>query len=269
MVRKLGLTRSQIARIVGDDPEAIRQFERLFASEDATSTELTAVAALAELGAYLPLAPPITGTPAVDTINFARFSSFVPTLGRMGWDAVSETLSLGLDGGALLRIGFDTLCNVGNTSGATLTRGTVVRFVGVTAGNVLDVEAFTADGTQSPNTVVGILPEDIADGEEGYAMVFGILDNVDTSAFAAGNTVYASSTTPGALTATAPALAVRVGTVLLVSSTEGQILVRAHNGAGLGLAAITAPAGGATVDAEARTAISAIIARLQQAGITL
>jgi len=269
MVRKLGLTRSQIARIVGDDPEAIRQFERLFASEDATSTELTAVAALAELGAYLPLAPPITGTPAVDTINFARFSSFVPTLGRMGWDAVSETLSLGLDGGALLRIGFDTLCNVGNTSGATLTRGTVVRFVGVTAGNVLDVEAFTADGTQSPNTVVGILPEDIADGEEGYAMVFGILDNVDTSAFAAGNTVYASSTTPGALTATAPALAVRVGTVLLVSSTEGQILVRAHNGAGLGLAAITAPAGGATIDAQARTAISAIIARLQQAGITL
>jgi len=169
----------------------------------------------------------------------------------------------------LLRIGFDTLCNVGNTSGATLTRGTVIRFVGVTAGNVLDVEAFTADGTQSPNTVVGILPEDIADGDEGYAMVFGILDNVDTSAFAAGNTVYASSTTPGALTATAPALAVRVGTVLLVSSTEGQILVRAHNGAGLGLAAITAPAGGATVDAEARTAISAIIARLQQAGITL
>lgn len=43
MVDKLRLNRNQIARIVGNDPEAIRQFENLFAASDFTASELEIV----------------------------------------------------------------------------------------------------------------------------------------------------------------------------------------------------------------------------------
>jgi hypothetical protein len=55
--------------------------------------------------------------------------------------------------------------------------------------------------------------------------------------------------------------------VAVVSGTQGVVLSRVHQMGLAELAAVAPPAGGGTVDSEARTAIGAIIARLQQSGI--
>lgn len=47
MVTRLNLSRSQIAQIVGNDPEAIRQFEKLFAQGDSNTTSFDDVTLLA------------------------------------------------------------------------------------------------------------------------------------------------------------------------------------------------------------------------------
>ena len=47
MVGRLNLSRSQIAQIVGNDPEAIRQFEKLFAQGDSAASSFNDVTLLA------------------------------------------------------------------------------------------------------------------------------------------------------------------------------------------------------------------------------
>jgi hypothetical protein len=232
--RKLGLTRQQIAKIVDNDFEAIRAFERLFTVGEVSETTNTVIAQLAELAAYAPLGAPDTDGPALSTIDWSRFAPYVPIRGRMGWEPIADTLGLGVgDSGVLLRIGFDKLACVVNTSGAAMTRGQVVRVVGAIT-NALDVELFTADGVQEPYTVVGLLSQDLANGQQGYATAFGTVQRVDTSAFALGDILFADGVTPGALTTTAPTEVVPIGVVVAVGTTDGAIWVNPCCGSGGG-----------------------------------
>jgi hypothetical protein len=52
--------------------------------------------------------------------------------------------------------------------------------------------------------ILGIVAKDIAPGEDGYVMFYGKLRGVNTLAYQDGQVLYASATTPGALTATEP-----------------------------------------------------------------
>ncbi len=269
--RKLNLTRAQLQAFIGDDFETIKQFERLFAVGDAAQNDTAALQELAELAATEPPGAPDTETPSLSVIDWARFAAYVPTRGRLGWNPFCDTLGLGIgDRGVMVRIGLDTLCCVANNSGSTIAKGAVVRITGATGSGVPNVAPFTANGTQAGLGIVGLMSQELPTGQEGYATVYGIVSGLDTSAFSAGALLYASSTTAGGVTATAPAapnVAAPVGIVLLVSSTEGQILARCDNSFALRLAAVSSPTGGVMVDVQARTAIDAIIARLQQAGI--
>lgn len=263
--RTLRLTRAQIRNIVGDDPDAIRQFERLFAVADTVPASTDVALSLAEFAATAPVSLPSEAMP-VETLDWRTFPRFVPQQGRMGWEPFYGTLGLGMNGNTIHRLGLNSFVRVTNSTGSILARGTVVGIGGIADGYP-DAVAFLADGAMPASTVLGMVAGDIASGAQGYACSYGPVINLDTSAYSLGDTLYASATVAGAWQATPGALAVPLGEVAAVNATAGVVIARVHQMGPAELATVAAPAGGGTVDAEARTAINDIIARLQQAGI--
>lgn len=81
---------------------------------------------------------------------------------------------------------------VRNQSGGTLAKGTPVHATGAT-GNVADVIAARAD-TASAMPATYVLNEEIADGDNGQAIISGTISGVDTSSFSPGDVIYVGAT---------------------------------------------------------------------------
>jgi hypothetical protein len=92
---------------------------------------------------------------------------------------------------------------VANTSGATIAKGSVVYVTGASVF-VPSVAKAKANATATMPGF-GIIPADILNGATGNCQFSGVMDNLDTSAFNAGDLLYVSAATAGVLTATAPA----------------------------------------------------------------
>jgi hypothetical protein len=89
-----------------------------------------------------------------------------------------------------------------------------------------------ADAT-SAKTIGMVYDSSIAAGGEGYIIIQGVIEGINTSAFAAGAILYLSGTTPGGYTSTptyAPTHRVYVGVVEKSNPGNGQIYVRCQNG---------------------------------------
>jgi hypothetical protein len=119
-----------------------------------------------------------------------------------------------------------------NTTGATLTKGTVVYISGAT-GNKATVSKALATGDSTSAQTFGLCQTDIANNSNGYVVCVGDITGLDTSAFTEGVQLYLSSTTAGTYTSTkqhAPAHLVYVGVVTRSHPTQGQIEVKIQNG---------------------------------------
>jgi hypothetical protein len=225
MVNKpLRLTRDQIARIVGNDQDAIRQFERLFAVGEVSETGTPALEALVAQVATAPSDPWLERV-NVETIDWRRFPRYVPQEGRMGWEPLYGTLAAGMAGNVMARFGQSLFVPVVNGTGATLPVGAVVHMTGAASGEALTVAPFIADGSIAAERVLGIVPVAIPAGASGFACGYGPVVGFDTSSFAAGALLYASGTVAGAMVTSPPALSVFMGAVTLVSSTQGRMTV--------------------------------------------
>jgi hypothetical protein len=89
-----------------------------------------------------------------------------------------------------------------------------------------------ADAT-SAKTIGMVYDSSIAAGGEGYIIIQGVIEGIDTSTFAAGATLYLSGTVPGGYVSTptyAPTHRVYVGVVEKSNAGNGQIYVRCQNG---------------------------------------
>ncbi len=249
--RALRLTRQQIAAFAGDDFDTIRQIERLFNTADTTASTTVDLEQLVGLGGIGPQRLP-NPSQQVDTIDFTRFPAFVGQEGRAGWNPFAGTLAWGMEGNVLQRVGLSNYVRVTNTTGSTINAGTVLGVIGIAGSGYYDVAPYLADGLTDAYLAIGVAATDIANNDSGYAVQFGFADNLDTSSFAAGDILYASGAVAGALTATPPAFEVPVGIVTLVSSTEGQIVVRvccAAGGGGGGGGTVTSVAAGTGLSA--------------------
>lgn len=116
-----------------------------------------------------------------------------------------------------------------NLAGTTLNIGTPVYISGYVGGGnsgIVEVkQALAASANAMP--AVGLLETTLAAGDQGHIVINGILPQIDTTAYTAGQVLYVAPA--GGLTATKPTgandLIQNVGKVANVSANQGQIFV--------------------------------------------
>jgi hypothetical protein len=150
-------------------------------------------------------------------------------VGSLTWNIVDQTLDIFMEYGVVQQIGQETYARVGNTTGVTIPNGTVVGFVGATP-NALLVAPYLADGSSPSLYILGVMTHDLPDsGQKGYCTTWGFVRDLDTSAFSAGDVLYASPTVAGALTnakPTAPNNVIPLAACIISDATNGLIFVR-------------------------------------------
>jgi hypothetical protein len=246
--QKLNLTRDQLATFLKNH-EQIKQFEALFTLADAIAPDVvnevkieagtaqaTANEALAQLQRIANALELLAAAPVIQNNNSVvtdyidlNTAAFVSRIRRLGWNETDQTVNIGMDYGVTQQVGQEVYARVGNTTGSTIPNGSVVGFAGATA-NALLVAPYLADGSSSSLYILGVMTHDLPDsGEKGYCTTWGFVRDLDTSAFSAGDILYASPTTAGALTnvkPTAPDNVIPVATCIVSDASAGVIFVR-------------------------------------------
>ena len=132
--------------------------------------------------------------------------------------------------GAIAIASTETFVRVQNSTGSTIPKGTVVGFAGVGANDYISVAPYLADGSTPSLYILGVMAETVPDnGATGLCCVWGNVSGIDTSAFNAGDVLYASPTTAGAFTnvkPTAPQNVIPTAAVLISDVTNGVVFVR-------------------------------------------
>jgi hypothetical protein len=153
----------------------------------------------------------------------------------MYWDEDEETIAVILNG-STTKVGEDIFFQVKNQSGATIPKGTAVRFDGVLgASGRIKIVPFLADGSNPSIYFLGVTYESIANGADGKALFNGKIRGVNTSAFAVGDILYASPTVAGGFTTTKPVAPNNIISVaaVLSSGANGILLIRPQIGSNI------------------------------------
>jgi hypothetical protein len=168
---------------------------------------------------------------------FSVSGSPITSSGTLAVTATGNTTQYIAGDGSLVT--FPTMSTAGtlirevrNTTGATLTKGTVVYISGAT-GNKPTVSKALATGDSTSAQTFGLVQADIANNANGNVVCAGDITGIDTSAFTEGAQLYLSSTTAGTYTTTkqlAPNHLVYIGVVTRAHPTLGQIEVNIQNG---------------------------------------
>ena len=179
----------------------------------------------------------VTADSAVlDGINFnARTADHAAPAGTLFFDSDHQKgLSVKLDtqnnstSEVTLNIGQEILLYVHNLTGAAISNGDVVYISGTAHGKHPQVSLARADasGTAQPT---GIATMDIPDGAHGWVTRYGLVRDIDTSAFSAGDVLYLSADSAGKLTNVGVTVddgyPVHLGRVMTSDVSTGMILV--------------------------------------------
>lgn len=231
--QRLNLTRDQLAQFLKNH-EQIKQFERLFGvvqtlepvSQDLSAFELNALSPRAESNNCV----------QIDYIDLNQNPAHSERAGRVHWDKLFRTMSVGMDYDVIQSVGFDTYALVQNSTGAMIERGSTVGFAGVGGASALGAAKYIADGSQSTLYILGVMAHDLQDsGDTGYCATWGHVGGLDTTGSGVGETwvvgdvLYCSATAAGKLTKvkpTAPNNVIPIAAVLKVDATDGEIFVR-------------------------------------------
>jgi hypothetical protein len=160
----------------------------------------------------------------------------IPTdQGSIYWDEDEETIAVILNG-STTKVGEDIFFQVKNQSGATIPKGTAVRFDGVVgASGRINIVPFLANGSNPSIYFLGVTYEAIANGADGKALFNGKIRGVNTTAFAVGDILYASPTVAGGFTTTKPVAPNNIISVaaVLSSGANGILLIRPQIGSNI------------------------------------
>lgn len=155
------------------------------------------------------------GTNPIPALLFDTSGDVGTADGTLNWNTTFGTLNLHTGTDATLQVGHEMYVSARNTTGATILNGRPVR---ITGGQGVTPLISLANGLGG---IVGVATEDIPNNTTGRVTTFGVVNDIDTSAFADGNSLYASAT--GTLTTTLTGSF--VGVVLNASLPDGRILV--------------------------------------------
>lgn len=169
----------------------------------------------------------------VDYLALNVSSTVAVTTAKAVWNATESTLELGFNASTSTMIGMDLHAQGYNQSGSPFSKGQVVKADG-SSGTRLKVSLALATSDANSAQTLGVCSQAISNNSSGVIITQGVLRGIDTNAFNAGDTLYLSPTTPGALTnvrPTAPLHGVRVGYVVKkAGAADGIIFVDVQNG---------------------------------------
>jgi hypothetical protein len=169
----------------------------------------------------------------VDYLALNVSSTVAVTTAKIVWNAIETTGELGFNSSVSTLLGMDVHAQVYNQSGSPFTKGQVVRADG-TSGTRLN--AALALGTSDANSAqtLGLVAQTIGNNASGVIITQGLLRAIDTNSYNAGDTLWLSATTPGAMVnvrPVAPNHGVRVGYVVKkAGASDGIIFVDVQNG---------------------------------------
>ena len=174
-----------------------------------------------------------TDSPTIDKLTFdTAAAETLNNQGEMAWNADEETVDIRLNG-FILHTGAHQVYHVKNSTGVTIAKGTPVMFAG-TDGNSGHLLVQPWNGTGPSPYFMGLLAEELDNGEEGFAIQFGKLRGIQTNGANYGETwydgdvIYAGSST-GTLTNVAPVAPnprILVCAVISSHATNGTLFMR-------------------------------------------
>ena len=145
--------------------------------------------------------------------------------GRFTWNPEVGTLDLQLEGGMVtLQVGQESVQRVHNNGATALVNGRAVRVAG-TSNGLLDVVHADNNSVLGATGVIGVLTEGIAPGAEGFVTTYGLVNDLNTSAWTAGSPLYLNG--DGELTSTRPVNGriIQLGYVVHSDAVDGAIYV--------------------------------------------
>lgn len=162
-------------------------------------------------------------------IDFILDANAAHKTGRVNWNDTDATLEIDMQYGVIQQVGQETYARVKNDTGTLIPNGTVVGFAGASA-DALSVAPYLANGATPSLYILGVMTHDLPDsGDKGYCTTWGFVRDLDTSAFNAGDVLYASPSVAGGLTKvkpTAPNNVIPVAACITSNATTGVIFVR-------------------------------------------
>lgn len=178
----------------------------------------------------------ISVNPVFDYLRFnteANLPELLP--GWLSWNSFEDCLDIKHSDGSTLQVGLENHIEVINNTGNTLPNGSVVQFSGVDLQEIPECSPLVASPSFTPLLIIGVLTNELQDGQRGRATVLGKVRQLNTTGstvsevWQQGDLLWAHPTIAGEFTKvkpSAPNPAISVAAVLKVGVTDGVILVR-------------------------------------------
>jgi hypothetical protein len=203
------------------------------------------------------------GSTIANYITFVATSAPTYSAGRLWYDSTQNALSYYNDiTNNTIHIGQEIQLKVRNTTGATIAKGAPVYITSTSSGFDYPLVALAQADTATKANCIGLTNEAIANNANGYIVISGLLNGLNTGTFAVGDVLYLSPYSAGQLMNTVPptGYAVRIGSVSYANTPNGSIYVHQSNAFALagnivGTLAITNGGTGATTASGARTSL--------------
>jgi hypothetical protein len=154
-----------------------------------------------------------------------------PTLGTLAtgdifWDTTNHTASLNLNSQVNLQLGQEVQIYVRNNTASVIPNGSIVYQTGVVGGHpTIALALANVEATTYP---LAVATQNIQPNDWGYCTTFGKVRDLNTNTFNENDEIFLSSVNAGQFTATPPAspnYVVKIGSVVVKNSTNGEILV--------------------------------------------
>jgi hypothetical protein len=174
----------------------------------------------------------VNGQTGVVTLTYTDVNAIGSITSTDGSVTVSTTSGVADLSVAVAASTTNVIAAVRNTTGATLTKGTVVYITGAT-GQISTVSKAIASGDSTSAQTLGVINANLPNNSNGYVTIIGLVTGMDTSAYTDGQQLYLSPTTAGTYTTTkpyAPDHIVYVAIVEYAHPTQGKLFVKVQNG---------------------------------------
>jgi hypothetical protein len=170
----------------------------------------------------------LTGRILAECVRFAANGTPTYAQGNVFWDDDDKTLSLQTASSEVtLQIGQELQVRAVNKTGSDITNGTPVYISGQFGTRATMAPASAAVDNDAAHCI-GVATHDVNNNEEGYITSFGLVRDVNTDTYAAGNLLLLQDVA-GTLGTSAGTVEVHVCTVIVAHATEGVILVNPHH----------------------------------------